>query len=73
MPNENKGFGQIGGTRRTAGFIMIMICAISAFLSGFGFYNIETPVIWAEGVVGLSLLVSGIAKDVVALAKNVAK
>lgn len=61
------------GPRKAIGFILLLVFGTMGLLSGFGFYNISGTVIWAVGIVGLALMISGIAKDVVAIAKNVIK
>ena len=62
-----------GKVRRFFGGFMVGISGLMAFLSGFSFYDVEAPLIWAVGVIGLSLLITGLAKDVVAIAKDAIK
>lgn len=66
----NKTKGELGAYRRTIGVIVALVTVIALALSGFEFYEIETQLIWAGFVTAISLLVSGIAKDVVAIAKS---
>ena len=37
------------------------------------FYNANPTIIWSEGIIGLGLMISGIAKDIVAIAKKAVK
>ena len=66
----SKEFGGNGQGRRNVGYIMILADAVMGLLHGFGFYTAEPAIIWAIGIIGLGLLISGIAKDVVALGKS---
>ena len=59
------------GLRKAAGFILLIVFATMGFLSGFGFYTILPAIVWAIGIVGMALMIAGIAKDVVAIAKSV--
>ena len=62
--------GERGKSRRNMGVFMIFVCGAIAVLQGFTFFISEPGMVWATGVIGMSLLISGIAKDVVAIAKH---
>lgn len=68
-----KDLGGVGTARKVIGFIILLIFAITCFLDGFDFYEIQQTVVWALGIIGLALMIAGIAKDVVAIAKNALK
>lgn len=67
---ETKTKGELAVLRRGSGVFLIIITAACQLFSGFVFYNIDPAVIWAGYVTGMALLISGIAKDVVAIAKE---
>lgn len=68
-----KELGGVGTARKVIGFIILIIFAIVGLLDGFDFYQPQSTVFWGLGVIGLGLMIAGIAKDVVAIAKNVLK
>lgn len=61
--------GEMGVYRRSSGVFMIIICGVIALLHGFTFYKTNYEIVWATGIIGLCLLISGIAKDVVSIIK----
>lgn len=65
--------GGVGTSRKVAGFMVIVVFAVMSFLSGFEFYNVVPSVLWVVGIIGLSLMIAGIAKDVIAIAKGALK
>jgi hypothetical protein len=65
-----KSKGERGSSRRNCGVFMILVCGAVALMDGFKFFTGGTDMVWATGVIGMSLLISGIAKDVVAIAKH---
>jgi hypothetical protein len=75
-----KSKGERGQGRRNCGIFMIGICGLIALLNSYlamttevdltKEYNSGVEFVWATGVIGMSLLISGIAKDVVAIAKH---
>lgn len=67
MKKEAK--GELGVYRRSSGVFMIIVCGIMSLLHGFKFYEANSDIIWATGIIGLCLLISGIAKDVVSIIK----
>lgn len=67
---EKETNAQKGSLRRGAGVFIIMIFGIVALLDGFDFYNIQTEVVWSLGIVGLCLLITGLAKDVTSIIKK---
>lgn len=68
-----KDLGGVGTGRKVIGFILLLVFAAMGLMSGFEFYDPTPAIMWAIGIVGLSLMIAGIAKDVVAIAKNVIK
>ena len=70
---ERKDFLKGGKVRRTAGFFFAMSTIVLSLLSGFAWFTVADAVIWANGLMALSLLVAGIAKDVVAIVKGFIK
>lgn len=70
---EAQNLGGVGTPRKVIGFIILLIFAISGALDGFGFYSITPTIFWGLGVIGLSLMIVGLAKDVMFIAKKVIK
>lgn len=68
-----KELGGIGTGRKIIGFIVLLVFCTMSLLDGFEFYNANPTIIWSTGIVGLTLMIAGIAKDVVAIAKNMIK
>ena len=68
---ENQTKGQIGAWRRLTGVWVGLLTGVSLFLDGFTFYEVsDYRLIWAGGVISAIMLIAGIAKDVVQLAKE---
>ena len=78
MSNEDKpvngvgsvAFGGNGKGRRRLGYLLLFVCATMGFLDGFTFYTAQLGIVIAVGTIGMSLLISGLAKDVVSLLKG---
>ena len=65
--------GGVGTSRKVIGFIVLLGFTATFIMDGFDFYNANPTIIWAEGIIGLGLMITGIAKDIVAIAKRAVK
>ena len=63
-------FGGNGKGRRRVGYILLITAGVIGFLDGFDFFTAQLGIVIAIGAIGMSLLISGLAKDVVALMKG---
>ncbi len=70
---EQSNLGGVGTSRKVIGFIILLAFTAMSIMSGFAFYTIATAILVTTGVIGMSLMIVGIAKDVIAIAKNVIK
>lgn len=73
QPITTQTLGGVGTARKTIGFVTLVIFGTSGFLSGFEWYNPDPTIVWALGLIGMGLMIAGIAKDITAIAKNLVK
>ena len=70
---ENIKTGGVGTLRKVMGALTIAGFIAISVMDGFKFYDANPNIVWATGIIGLGLMISGIAKDIVAIAKTAVK